>query len=286
MKERLNLLWNKIKERSRNTAKEVWYFLSSTFFLKNFGGMVATIVFFLILIFWWLKCYTNHGESLQVPDYTGFKLEQAVKKAKGRNLKVVVIDSIWRQGMEPNVVLEQFPEPFARIKEGRTIYIKTTKFEADEVELPTLTGIYDFNQYQNSLKRLQIDAVIRERIFDNKLEPNTILHFYYGDEKVTETMVREGYKVPQNSVLEFVITTRGGFTVEALDLVCQTYSAAEFRINSASLGFGEIVEDPNVTDRATAYIYRQDPPFTPGQRLQPGTRIKLYLSQELPTGCQ
>ena len=206
MKEKLNQWWTKAKTKGRAGAKEVWYFISSAFFLRNFAGMVATLLLFLALIFWWLKCYTNHGESLQVPHYTGLKLEEVIRKADDRNLRIQVMDSTWIEGMQPGLVLEQNPLPFARVKENRTIYLKITKQDPEDVILPSLVGSYDYDQYANRLSRKGLKATVRERVFDNKLEPNTILHFFFGDEKITETMVNDGYKVPQGSVLEFVIT--------------------------------------------------------------------------------
>ena len=122
MKEKLNQWWNKAKSATIAFGKEVWYFLSSVFFLKNFAAMVGTFILFLALIFWWLKCYTNHGESLQVADYTGLKLEDVVRKAEDRNLRIQVMDSTWIEGMEPGIVLEQNPQPFCS-SEGKSNHL-------------------------------------------------------------------------------------------------------------------------------------------------------------------
>lgn len=284
MKEKLQLWWNKARTKTASALKEVWYFLSSAFFLKNFAGMVATIIFFIAIVFWWLKCYTNHGESLQVADYTNLKLEDVVRKAEDRNLRIQVMDSTWIEGLEPGVVLEQDPPPFSRVKENRTIYLKITKLLPEEVLLPGLVGSYDYDQYARRLSGKGIKATVRERIFDNKLEPNTILHFYYGDEKITESMINDGYKVPEGSILEFVITERGFTTVPVPGVVCQTFSAAEFLLSSSQLGIGQVIEDPSVTDRTSAYVYRQDP--AAATQIGLGQPITLYLTQTAPDGCQ
>ena len=163
--------------------------------------------------------------------------------------------------------------------------MKITKLIPEEVLLPSLVGSYDYDQYASRLGRKGLKSTVRERIFNNKLEPNTILHFFYGEEKITESMVNDGYKVPQGSVLEFVITDRGISTVAVPSVVCQSFSAAEFLINSNQLGLGQIVEDPSVTNRTTAYVYRQDPPAD-GTRVRLGQAITLYLTQEVPDGCQ
>ncbi|MBR9920739.1 MAG: PASTA domain-containing protein [Bacteroidetes bacterium] len=284
MKEKLNQWWTSAKTKTTKAAKEFWYFLSSAFFLKNFAGMIGTVILFLALVFWWMKCYTKHGESLQVADYTGLKLEEVVEKAEDRNLRIQVMDSTWIEGMEPGVVLEQEPKAFSRVKENRTIYLKITKLIPEDVLLPALRSSYDYDQYARRIRLKGLKTTVRERRFDNKLEPNTILHFFYGDTLISENMLNEGFKVPKGSVLEFVITERGLTTIPVPDLVCQTFTGAEFLLSSNQLTTGTTLPDPGVTDQTTAYVYRQDPPAD-GRRVPLGQPITLYLTQEQPDGC-
>jgi len=52
--------------------KEILHFLTTRKFWTNFGGI---LLYFIILSFissWLLKCYTKHGESLQVDDLQAF----------------------------------------------------------------------------------------------------------------------------------------------------------------------------------------------------------------------
>ena len=115
MKEILDKVLNKLKA----VGKEIWYFVSSQIFLKNFGGIVILLSLLLFFTFWWMRCYTKHGESLQVHDYTSMTLQDAIEKANSRSFEIVVNDSIHRPKMEPNVVLTQSPKPFSRVKENR-----------------------------------------------------------------------------------------------------------------------------------------------------------------------
>ena len=52
--------------------------------------MAATMAGLLLLTFWWLKCYTNHGESVQVPSYVGMGFRQAKRNAQSRNFAGLV----------------------------------------------------------------------------------------------------------------------------------------------------------------------------------------------------
>ncbi|MEL7021695.1 MAG: PASTA domain-containing protein, partial [Bacteroidota bacterium] len=114
-------------DKLKRFFKELGLFLSSVFFIKNFAAMMGTIALFLVLTFWWMRCYTKHGESLQVHDYTEMELEEAIAKAASRGFEIVVSDSVFIMDRMPNIVLSQNPKPLSRAKEDRSIYLTITK---------------------------------------------------------------------------------------------------------------------------------------------------------------
>ncbi|MBK7410605.1 MAG: PASTA domain-containing protein [Saprospirales bacterium] len=284
MTERLIQWWNEqVLPRLKTYWLELRLFLTSLFFWKSFSAMVGAALLLTSLIFFWMKCYTNHGQSVQVQDYTNMTVKEATAKARNRSFRVEVIDSIWRDGIEPNIVLEQTPNPFSRVKEKRTIYLTVSKNTAEEVTLPTLVGNYDYFQYQKKLANKGVYTSIRERIFDNKQAENTILYFFYKDEKITETSLKSGVRIPKGSTLEFVITERGGELVEVPDFTCKQLTAAEFLIATLDLNIGNIKSDVTVTDQTSAYVYNQKP--EPGQTIRVGEQVDLYITQDPPLGC-
>lgn len=284
MREKLIQWWNEnLRPRLSHYWDEFRLFATSMFFLKNFSAMIGVIVVISILIFLWMKCYTNHGQSVQVQDYTNLTLKDATAKARSRSFRVEVIDSLWREGAEPGIVLEQTPKPFSRVKEKRTIYLTITKTVAEEVLLPTLVGNYDYNQYRRKLLNKGLNATVKERVFDNKQAANTILYFYFKGEKITEGDVKNGVRIPKGSTLEFVITERGGGIIEIPDFTCMQLSAAEFLIATLNLNIGAIKADVTVSDQAAAYVYNQRP--EPGQSIRVGEQVDLYITREPPLGC-
>lgn len=281
MNKRLEQIGNKLKYY----GKETGYFLSSMFFLKNFAAMLATIVFFIFLMFWWMKCYTSHGESLQVHDYIGMDLDDAVRKATDRSFQIVLSDSIFIVDKEANIVLDQNPKPLSRVKKNRRIYLTITKNTADLVTLPDLIGNYDYAQYTKKLKMMGVKFRIKERIFDNQYEENTIMHFFYDDKKITDKDLKDGVKVPKGSTMEFVITEQGGGYVDIPNLVCKKYSAAEFLIGGMQLNLGETNRDGTITNEANAYVWRQVPAYRPGATMRIGEMIEVWITQNYPSGC-
>lgn len=263
---------------------ELAQFLRSGIFLRNLAALVIFIFLGAFLLQVLLRIITRHGESVQVHEYIGMRLEEAIRKARSRNFKIVVTDSIFKVDMPANVVLDQTPRPFSRVKERRRIYLTVTKAIPDMVALPDMVGSYNFDQYARKLARINVRSRIKERQFDAKLEENTILHFYYNGEKYTERDIRNGLKVPMGATLEFVVTERLTGMVAVPNLVCKTYEEAVFIISSFNLNIGTVFGGDS-PERDKMYIWKQEPTYAPEVTLPPGRQIDLYLTAEKPEGC-
>lgn len=272
------------KEKAKNIGREIFLFLSSGIFLKNLAGMIAVIVGVLALSFFWMSSYTHHGESLQVPSYLDLNIEEAIKQANQQNLKIVVNDSIWSADKPAGTILEQSPIPLSKVKEQRTIYLTITKFQAEEKLLPTLAGNDNYNYYARRLKQLKINLKIRSKQFSNKLEENTILFLYVNDEKVTARDLKDGVKVPQGAMVEAVVTTRGGGRVNVPDLVCKKYSEAEFIVGGSELSIS-VIKDGTVKSLESAYVWKQNPAYSPGKTLGVGATVDVYVTKRPPAEC-
>ncbi len=270
----------------RSIGREFWYFLTSFVFVRNFAAMIGMLVLLFFVGTWFAKCYTHHGESLQVENLVGMKVPEAIKVAEDRGLEIVVNDSVFIVGKEPHTVLSQHPEALSRVKEGRTIYLSATKYNPDMVTLPDLAGSDGYDQYTRKLKILGIKYSIRERVFNIKYAPNTVMHFYHGDKKIEYNDLRKGIKVPMGSELGFVVTERSSGRVPLPDMVCKDFSTAEFLVTTSKLSIGNIVEDATVTNRSSAYVYKQKPDFRQGATIRLGRQVDLYLTQRKPSGCQ
>ncbi len=274
-----------MKEKFIQYSKETWYFLSSLNFLKNFVGMIAAVVGFVALTLWFLKCYTNHGESLQVHNYIGMRLTEARKMAENRSFHIVISDSIFRTGVEAGTILEQNPKPLSRVKEDRTIYLMIASAVADFVLLPNITGGNDdYDRFYKKITALEVKGQVIDHRFDARLEPNTILEVLYNGDTITNQL-NTGFKVPKGSTLAFIVSSREGSTVTLPDLVCKQFDAAKFIVSNYSLNIGTLVRDATVSDDAKAYIWKQEPAFEEGKTIRVGEQINLYLTQKVPEGC-
>ncbi|MCC7244521.1 MAG: PASTA domain-containing protein [Saprospiraceae bacterium] len=273
-------MWQKI----RRLGLEIYAFMTAPFVVRNCLGMMGMMAALLMLTLWWMKCYTNHGDSVQVPGFIGMSFREASKKARARDFSVAVSDSIYMPGKPPGEIVGQNPEANSRVKEGRTIYFTVTKNNPDLIKLPTLAGGDDYDIYSRKLSRLGVKPRIAARIANPKLSPNTIVAVIYGGDTVTNK-IRYGYSVEMGSTVDFVVSEEVTLSVNMPNCVCQTYDAAKFLIQSSELTLGMVTKDASVTNPETAYVWRQNPTYDPLAIMRKGEQIDLYLTQERPKNC-
>lgn len=267
-------------------ALEFWLFISSAFFLSNFIKMLAVVIGLFFLTNWWLKCYTNHGDSAQVADYSGMEVSDAAKLGKEKGFRFEILDSVWMEGQPGGIVISQIPRPMMRVKEGRKIYVTVSRSEPDLVLLPILSeSSYDYDKYASKLLRRNIKCRVSERVFDAKQAENTVLYLLYNGRKITERDIKDGFEVPMGSTLDFVVTERLSTQLEIPDLVCLQFDVAEFIISSSNLNLGNVILDETVTNQSSAYVFMQEPAFAPNTTLRVGEQINIWLTQVKPSIC-
>lgn len=281
----MKITFDNIKTRSKKISKEIYYFISSGIFLKNFGGIVAVIALFLMLTFWWMNCYTRHGQALHVHDFIEMNIEDAIDKAQKSNFEIVINDSTFIPRKAAGVILTQSPKPASLVKKDRKIYVSITKVIPDMTTLPNLKGgNEDYDNFRKKCKRSYVEVEILRQEFSNKLEPSTILEVFYLGEDITNQL-NEGFEIPKGDTLQCVITKRGGGSVPVPELVCKKYEEAEFLVGNFNLNIGSVIKDRTVTDESTAYVWRQVPRFNGTSRMRVGEQIDIYITQFKPSSC-
>lgn len=273
-------------DRLKSYGRELLAFLSSPIFLKNFALMIGVAAIFFTGLFMWMKFYTRHGESLQVEDYKDMHINDAIKKAKARSFEVIVLDSIYVPGRkDANMVLQQNPTAFSRVKKNRTIYMTVTRAQGDPVGLPRLTGREELSQYQRALNALDIKLEVKKRVYNQKFAENTILSLIVDGKEIDANDLRNTVKVLPGSTIGAIITERGTDQVLVPNLLCQQYENAIFMIRSAQLAVGTEQPDGTVTYKPDAYVYRQIPTYAPGKTMRVGEQVSIFLQQDRPSSC-
>ncbi len=271
-------------QRIRQIGIEFYCFLTAPLVLKNCLGMTAFLATLFFLTFFWLKCFTRHGESMEVPNYQNLLFREAERKAEARGFRVAVSDSIFKVGAPAGMVLSQNPLPGQRVKEDRTLYFQIAKNNPDVVKLPSLAASDDYEVFARALQRLDLKPRVLARVADDKLEENTILQVLWKGDTVTGDL-KKGIFVEKGSVIDLIVSQKEAIAVNVPDCVCQTFDGAKFILSASNLNLGTVVADQTVTDRESAYVWRQSPRFDPRGKMRAGQSVDIWLTQNRPKGC-
>ncbi|MBK7477711.1 MAG: PASTA domain-containing protein [Haliscomenobacter sp.] len=263
---------------------DFWFFISSAIFLKNLVALILLGGVSFLLLNASLNWYTHHGQSVEVQDYRGMSFREAKRKARARSFDVVVNDSVYIVGKAQNTILDQIPKPASRIKKNRNIYLTISSGTPPEVPLPNLVGGNDdYEQYSKKLSRLGINARIKTREFNADLEDNTILYLIYDGQRISAADLKRGVNVPKGSTIDFVVSIRNTGTVDIPNLVCLTYEEAAFLLRSSQLVVGSVFAPGEAS--SGLFVYKQEPEFVAGLKLNVGEQVNLYLTETRPEGC-
>ena len=117
--------------------------------------ILSFTVFYKVLPF-----VTNKDEIVTVPDLKGMSFHEGMELIRDKDLRIEVADSSYSPESDPLTVLEQFPEPHAKVKPHRMISVKLNARIPPTITFPDLSGsTFDFAQTQ--LKNLDLRSPIR-----------------------------------------------------------------------------------------------------------------------------
>lgn len=118
--------------------KDFLAFLKSKQFLKHFLIALLSLLAVLWILFKLLNVYTHHGESAEVPDFKGKKMAELDNFIQGKNVRYLIIDSIYDPKETAGIVIKQDPEPKSQVKHNRMIYLYVTSTQAPQIAMPKL----------------------------------------------------------------------------------------------------------------------------------------------------
>lgn len=104
--------------------------------LFNFIAIIFAIVFLVWLLgVVFLGIWTNHGDTIEIPQVKGLQVEVAAQVLEGAGFEVE-LDSIYDSTSRPGMVLEQSPHENSKVKEGRTVYLRYICYTPKKVKIP------------------------------------------------------------------------------------------------------------------------------------------------------
>jgi len=257
-------------------------------FWKHVGYVLISLLICLILVFAWLRHYTRHGQHLELPDYTGQILEDAITDAESRTFRMVVMDSIYIVGKRGHEIIRQSPSPNSQVKEKRTVYVTVTKRAADKIPLSRLPSLYG-KSFERKKMELKQSFEIRAEIVGRKYDPGEPDHIlaviYEGDTIIDKHNRGSNVLIEKGGILGFVLSQRTGGRLPIPDLICMTYAEAQFLLQNSGLEISEIIQEEQIIDLQGAYVSGQVPDAAEGT-IEQGSSMKLSLTRDKPLHCR
>lgn len=249
-------------------------FLKTKTFKYNALAAAGITIFLLLLNMFALRIYTDHGESIAVPNLKGESLDEVARALKRLDLRFQVQDSIYSRETKPGTVFDHFPKPGMKVKANRTIFITMCAVNQEKIPMPQLTDI----SYRQALNLIESSGLVAGSIeYKHSEFPNLVL-----EQKSEGRQVAVGEMIPKGSVIDLVLgTNSSGSTSEVPTLFGRNLSEVKLTLDEAFLTIGTINYDESVlyeTQKAKATVYKQSPDPAEVFEVNKGTAIDVWLT--------
>lgn len=251
--------------------KGLFRFLRSRIFLLNLITALLVVVMILGLTYKWLDRYTDHGNSVTVPDIRGMSVGAADKFLQSKTLTVKIADSsVYDLKKKPGTIVEQDPSPNEKVKRGRTIYLTITRSTAPIIKMPDLEFV-SLGQAEAILSSYGL--TLGQQIYKPDLAKNAVLSFSNNGEKLSA-----GDEIAKGSVIDLVIGDGIGNTTTSIpQLVDLPLEEALFVLKASMLNVGSVIYDGEIKDSLGARVFRQVPEPSDSATINQGEAIDLYV---------
>jgi beta-lactam-binding protein with PASTA domain len=257
-------------------------FIFSKTFLKNLGLAAVIVVGIVMMTLIWLNFYTRHGQSRAVPNFIGLTMDQSIKLAKKSKVRYQVIDSVYTSDVQRGSIAEQNPKAGFRVKKWRNIMLIINAFNPEMVAMPNLINLPK-RQAIALIESAGLEMGTPRYIPDISIDV-VIKQLYNGRE------IQEGDSLQKGSVIDLVLGKGlSNQRTSVPDLIGMNIRDAKDRILGASLTLVTSIYDNTIIsgqDSLNAFVYKQNPDFSPEATLQLGSSIYLWLtvdSAKMPT---
>ncbi|PJJ79013.1 PASTA domain-containing protein [Mucilaginibacter auburnensis] len=252
--------------------KKLIAYLKTSSFRKTVLMAVVTVIGIVLIAFFSLSYYTDHGSGVPVPSVKGLSIDQAVNKLEEQGFDFHV-DTVYVGDKAPGTIIEQDPDAGTLVKEGRVIYLTMVTMQAPPVALPDI----EQKPYINALSALSNAGL---KIGDTTYTPD-IARDVVLEVKLAGQVVRPGMKIPKGSRIDLVLGDGNGANEQDIpELIGQDLDAARFAVKGLGLTIGIITYQGTITDSTNLKVVDQFPKRTDSTTTTSiGTRINLTVSQ-------
>ena len=241
-------------------VKKILIHLSIIFGISIFLGFLFLKVY--------LPLYTNHGETVSVPDLSGYSFDEAMDVLSSSGLQYEVSPDSGFSTEHPALgILKQIPAANSQVKSGRKIYLTLNARNAPIIKMPNMENMLLKNA-QEMLSNLGLER--GDIIYVPDIGINVVL-----EQRYKGVTIREGFEVPKGSKIDLVVGD--GIKNQLLlvpNFVGMEEEEAEFLILGSGLKVGR--KSYSKTDSAAnGRVFLQSP--ASGIEVRSGELIDLWV---------
>ncbi len=233
-------------------------------------GIAGGILFFLLIVYFYvyLPNVTNHGNQIEIPDFTGIDQHELQKVAEQHKLRFAIEDSAYSADHPPYTAIRQFPKAGAKVKENRLVYITINRITAPTMPIPDLV---DRSLINAEVVLKSNELVIGKITYEPDAFPIVKKMLFKG------RLVNAGTRVPKGSIVDLVVGDGNGSSNLAIgSLIGDTYDQAVFKLAGWNLHLGRIEIAPGIdTTGMKTFVYKQEP--KEGDSVRVGDPINLWI---------
>lgn len=248
-------------------------FLTKKKFYINLSIAIVLTVLLFWLIFVFLDIFTRHGDTIPVPDFSGMAIEDLKKEETLDQFEFVLLDSIFDPDRKKGSIVMQDPLPYAKVKEGRKIYITVVAKMPEQVGMPNLIDL----SLRQALVTLESNELrVKQLVYVPHFAENAVLaQLYQGDTILAGTLIEKGAPISL-----IVGEGYGNPTSPVPFLIGRKMADAHSLIHKGTFNVGkEYFMDKE--DTIYLRVYKQRPSWEDNNRALHGENIDLWYRSEL-----
>lgn len=214
---------------------------------------ITTLIIIILILVSWLGAYTNHGETVTVPNIKGMKYAELKDYLGNKNLDVKISDSsLFVLDKVPGTVIEQDPRPNEQVKEGRTIYVSITRTVPPQIKMPNLI---DVSQRQAEAILFSYGLRLGSMIYKPDLAKGAILEMSSNGK-----VLQAGQSIAKGLRIDLVLGDGVGITDVAVpNLLNLSLEEAVFVLKGSALNVGEVSYPSGKLDSVNFFVVEQMP---------------------------
>lgn len=177
-------------------------FLKSKTFLMQLGLAVVVTVLLVFLLLGWLKSTTNHGEFVEVPDFSKMSVMDMRKAIDEAELRYEVLDSANYNPDYPRFsIIDQNPKAGTKVKQDRKIYLTVNPSGYKKVTVPNVIQVTQRNA-SSMLRAVGLD--VERTTYIDQIGKDMVYYVKFKGKQISP-----GDKLPKTSKVELVCGNGG-----------------------------------------------------------------------------